>query len=41
MPTETDNGIQRTELHKQDVIGFIIFLIVIFLFFTMSSYIRS
>jgi hypothetical protein len=36
-----DSDSHRTELHDKDVVGFIIFLVVIVVFFIVSSYLRS
>ncbi len=36
-----DNEFHRTELYNKDVVGFIIFLVVIFVFFMISSYGRT
>jgi hypothetical protein len=36
-----DMEFHRTELYNKDVVGFIIFIVVIFVFFMISSYGRT
>ncbi len=36
-----DMELHRTELYNKDVVGFIIFIVVIFVFFMISSYGRT
>lgn len=36
-----DNEFHRTELYKKDVVGFIIFLVVICALFMISSYVKT